>query len=230
MSPLRMPGGGGGVFIVSEDSSGGGGGANSATDGVTEHTMMLRDDDRGSPLHHPNKSKTSKKKYNDNMGLRLLSAMRVNGAVKMTDRNATNAVGVAAVPSNHPPPMREREDHLEMSLLPPRCVSPAVVGGGVGGQGGGDKAVKQDVTLMSILNHIAYVNNASEECKFEVRKLKSSRKSQIERVLQGTYASAALGFLLCIMETYRIYGPYGISADSQAPAPWPWFIFQTICR
>jgi len=38
----------------------------------------------------------------------------------------------------------------------------------------------------------------------------AARKSQVQRVLNVTRATAILGILLCITDAFRIFGPYGI--------------------
>nr|CAD7411398.1 unnamed protein product [Timema cristinae] len=108
---------------------------------------------------------------------------------------------------------------------------------------------KGDLTLHSILNHIAYVNKAAlsggEDPDDEQG---SSRKSQVQRVLHVTYTTAILGLSLCAADLGRLYGPYGLFAatsnvtrgvnddpdghtgSERGPRPWPWFCFQTLCR
>ncbi|CAG2066122.1 unnamed protein product, partial [Timema podura] len=72
---------------------------------------------------------------------------------------------------------------------------------------------KGDLTLHSILNHIAYVNKAAlsggEDPNDEQG---SSRKSQVQRVLHVTYTTAILGLSLCAADLGRLYGPYGLMA------------------
>ncbi|PSN29515.1 hypothetical protein C0J52_26867 [Blattella germanica] len=94
-----------------------------------------------------------------------------------------------------------------------------------------------DLTLHSILNHIAYVNRAALPNQNVGGTAPTSRKSQVQRVLNATYITALLGVILCLFDAGRLCGPYGLLATSRgatAPGtelrPWPWFCFQTICR
>ncbi|XP_068084393.1 uncharacterized protein [Anabrus simplex] len=103
-----------------------------------------------------------------------------------------------------------------------------------------------ELTLQSILNHIAYVNRSSQNLEVSPP---TNRKSQVQKVLHVTYATALLGLVLCIADMGRLYGPYGLSAPTNSaikllprsddtprpangtqPRPWPWFCFQTLCR
>src|ERR1043166_2291597 len=60
-----------------------------------------------------------------------------------------------------------------------------------------------DLTLSSILNHIAYVNqNSYDNCGLG---LKTNRKTQIQNVLRMTNATAILGILICILDIVRIF-------------------------
>ncbi|XP_065219891.1 uncharacterized protein LOC135845327 [Planococcus citri] len=103
-----------------------------------------------------------------------------------------------------------------------------------------DKVNKEnDILLHTILNHIAYVNRASggsdsgfAHCTHDATP--TSRKRQVRFVLKITYATAILGFCLTLGEFFQKFGPYGlmkyyISNDDEIE-PWPWFIFQTVCR
>ncbi|OXU19732.1 hypothetical protein TSAR_012839 [Trichomalopsis sarcophagae] len=99
-----------------------------------------------------------------------------------------------------------------------------------------------DFTLHSILNHIAYVNRAKSDTPLHIPEASTAaaRRAQIKRVLNVTYATAILGIILCIAEAGRIFGPYGLLANvvkhntkptaDQYPRPWPWIIYQTVCR
>ncbi|XP_072758120.1 uncharacterized protein [Anoplolepis gracilipes] len=99
-----------------------------------------------------------------------------------------------------------------------------------------------DFTLHSILNHIAYVNRAKSDTPLHIPEADTAaaRKSQMRRVLNVTRATAILGILLCITDAFRIFGPYGLLADTvqygaepapmQFPKPWPWLLYQTISR
>ncbi|GAB6024179.1 hypothetical protein CHUAL_008882 [Chamberlinius hualienensis] len=127
----------------------------------------------------------------------------------------------------------DQDDQLEMSLIP-KCRSNGsatkVKSERVQRMNGGSEDEKEDLTLISILNHIAYVNQAANGYKSDYRKMRLSKKSQVEKVLQGTCAAASLGLVLCLLELYRIYGQYGLLASYTEPEPWSWFIFQTTCR
>ncbi|XP_016772609.1 uncharacterized protein LOC412943 isoform X2 [Apis mellifera] len=99
-----------------------------------------------------------------------------------------------------------------------------------------------DFTLHSILNHIAYVNRTKSDTPLHVLEANTAaiRRSQIQKVLNVTYITAILGIILCITDVARIFGPYGLLAETvkygseptitQYPKPWPWFMFQTFCR
>ncbi|PNF43327.1 hypothetical protein B7P43_G14486 [Cryptotermes secundus] len=80
----------------------------------------------------------------------------------------------------------------------------------------------------------------------------TSRKSQVQKVLNATYITALLGLVLCVADMGRLCGPYGLMAptsnstgrtprggdsldplqqnDATGLRPWPWFCFQTLCR
>ncbi|XP_014227187.1 uncharacterized protein LOC106652634 isoform X2 [Trichogramma pretiosum] len=106
---------------------------------------------------------------------------------------------------------------------------------GLGSSGG-------DFTLHSILNHIAYVNRTKSGMPLHISEASTAaaRRAQIKRVLNVTYTTAILGIILCLADIARIFGPYGLWADvatqdskpapSQLPRPWPWIIYQTVCR
>ncbi|XP_075211482.1 uncharacterized protein LOC142318833 [Lycorma delicatula] len=91
-----------------------------------------------------------------------------------------------------------------------------------------------DLTLHTILNHIAYVNRAAAHSDSGLahsapQATPASRKQQVESVLRVTYATAFTGLLLCLANLFRLYGPYGLHSHSDI-CPWPWFCFETICR
>jgi len=69
-----------------------------------------------------------------------------------------------------------------------------------------------DFTLHSILNHIAYVNRAKSDIPLHIPETDTAvaRKSQMQKVLNVTRATAILGILLCVTDAFRIFGPYGI--------------------
>ncbi|XP_076662986.1 uncharacterized protein LOC143366094 isoform X2 [Andrena cerasifolii] len=99
-----------------------------------------------------------------------------------------------------------------------------------------------DFTLYSILNHIAYVNRSKTDTPLHILETNTAavRRSQIRKVLNVTYATAILGIILCVADVARIFGPYGLLAETvkygtrpvlaQYPKPWPWIVYQTICR
>ncbi|XP_046614617.1 uncharacterized protein LOC124302456 isoform X3 [Neodiprion virginianus] len=99
-----------------------------------------------------------------------------------------------------------------------------------------------DFTLHSILNHIAYVNRAKSDTPLHIPEADTAaaRKLQIRKVLNVTYATAILGIILCVADIGRIFGPYGLLAETatfgtrhnpaQIPQPWPWLLYQTLCR
>ncbi|KAK0169464.1 hypothetical protein PV328_012012 [Microctonus aethiopoides] len=108
-----------------------------------------------------------------------------------------------------------------------------------------DITANPDFTLHAILNHIAYVNRAKSDIPLHLPEtnIATNRKSQIQGVLNVTYATAILGIILCIADISRIFGPYGLLGETikyrnnedkmeniEFPKPWPWFIYQTICR
>lgn len=117
----------------------------------------------------------------------------------------------------------------ETNLLPENATSEARIMG-------------TDFTLHSILNHIAYVNRAKSDTPLHIPEADTAaaRKSQVQRVLNVTRATAILGILLCVTDAFRIFGPYGLFAETvkygaepaatQYPKPWPWFLYQTVSR
>ncbi|KDR22130.1 hypothetical protein L798_02094, partial [Zootermopsis nevadensis] len=116
----------------------------------------------------------------------------------------------------------EDEVTAETSLLPHQVEQPT-------------EEKTDDLTLHSILNHIAYVNRAALPNQSNMAiPAPTSRKSQVQKVLKGTYTTALLGLMLCVSDMGRLCGPYGLMAPvtnstGMAP-PWPWFCFQTLCR
>ncbi|XP_012257909.2 uncharacterized protein LOC105687107 isoform X1 [Athalia rosae] len=128
---------------------------------------------------------------------------------------------------------KSKEDHEEItaesSLLPDNVASES-------------RITASDFTLHSILNHIAYVNRAKSDTPLHIPEADTAaaRKSQIRRVLNVTYAAAILGIILCVADIGRIFGPYGLLAETikigdkhlpvQFPKPWPWLLYQTLCR
>ncbi|XP_076224173.1 uncharacterized protein LOC116424682 isoform X3 [Nomia melanderi] len=104
------------------------------------------------------------------------------------------------------------------------------------------KLTSSDFTLHSILNHIAYVNRSKSDIPLHILEANTAaaRRSQIRKVLNVTYITAILGIILCITDIARIFGPYGLLAErvkygtqpviTQYPKPWPWFVYQTLCR
>ncbi|XP_046669278.1 uncharacterized protein LOC124360060 isoform X2 [Homalodisca vitripennis] len=91
-----------------------------------------------------------------------------------------------------------------------------------------------DLTLHTILNHIAYVNRAAAHsdsglAPTPAHPTPASRKKQVTTVLRVTYATAILGLTLCLANLFQLFGPYGVAVSSDIK-PWPWFCFQTLCR
>ncbi|XP_068238785.1 uncharacterized protein [Palaemon carinicauda] len=97
----------------------------------------------------------------------------------------------------------------------------------------------QDLTLASILNHIAYVNQAATASKLP-RPIKDTRKAQVQQVLIVTYVTAVLGTVLSLALVYRVYGYFssGVGSATAAAAaaavlpnpPWLWFTYESGCR
>ncbi|KAK3857795.1 hypothetical protein Pcinc_035972, partial [Petrolisthes cinctipes] len=95
---------------------------------------------------------------------------------------------------------------------------------------------RADVTLSSILNHIAYVNQTATSHKLP-SSFKDSRKSQVQQVgnsphpqvLLVTYITAALGTLLSLALVYRLYGNFTSIAFLRRPS-WLWFTYESGCR
>ncbi|KAG7172254.1 hypothetical protein Hamer_G009609, partial [Homarus americanus] len=85
-----------------------------------------------------------------------------------------------------------------------------------------------DVTLTSILNHIAYVNQTAATSKLP-SSFKDSRKSQVQQVLVVTYVTAALGTLLSLALVYGLYGHFSSLKVLPRP-PWLWFTYESSCR
>ncbi|MCL4148923.1 UNVERIFIED_CONTAM: hypothetical protein GTU68_038735 [Idotea baltica] len=82
-----------------------------------------------------------------------------------------------------------------------------------------------DVTLSSILNHIAYVNQANAS-KGGV-KVKESRKEQVRQVLIVTYMTAILAMSLSLL---LVLGLYSHPPPLAPLSPWLWFSFESLCR
>ncbi|XP_078049950.1 uncharacterized protein LOC144476697 [Augochlora pura] len=101
------------------------------------------------------------------------------------------------------------------------------------------KITSSDFTLHSILNHIAYVDRSKSDTRLHILEA-NSKKMEIRKVLNVIYVTAILGIILCVADIARIFGPYGLLAErvrygiqptaSQYPKPWPWFVYQTLCR
>ncbi|KAK3923371.1 Dynein heavy chain 14, axonemal [Frankliniella fusca] len=89
-----------------------------------------------------------------------------------------------------------------------------------------------DVTLHSILNHIAYVNRGPRANSDE-RVQTSNRRRQLREVIHLTSATAILGLVLSVASVFQLFGPYGQlvgSCESGRGPAWLWFTFQTLCR
>nr|XP_053647549.1 uncharacterized protein LOC128699065 [Cherax quadricarinatus] len=87
---------------------------------------------------------------------------------------------------------------------------------------------RSDVTLTSILNHIAYVNQTAAASKIPTT-FKDSRKSQVQQVLLVTYVTAALGTLLSLALVYGLYEHFSSLTLLPRP-PWLWFTYESSCR
>ncbi|XP_045584713.2 uncharacterized protein [Procambarus clarkii] len=87
---------------------------------------------------------------------------------------------------------------------------------------------RADVTLTSILNHIAYVNQTAAASKLPTT-FKDSRKSQVQQVMLVTYVTAALGTLLSLALVYGLYGRFSSPMVVPRP-PWLWFTYESTCR
>ncbi|XP_071533460.1 LOW QUALITY PROTEIN: uncharacterized protein [Panulirus ornatus] len=87
---------------------------------------------------------------------------------------------------------------------------------------------RSDVTLSSILNHIAYVNQTATTAKLS-SSVKDSRKAQVQQVLVVTYVTAALGTLLSLALVYGLYGHFS-SLALLPRLPWLWFTYESSCR
>ncbi|XP_037075405.1 uncharacterized protein LOC119096609 [Pollicipes pollicipes] len=72
-----------------------------------------------------------------------------------------------------------------------------------------------DITLQTVLNHIAYINHPAT--------VKMSPKYQVRRILKVTYATALLGALLSASYLAVLYG--GLRPRSLA-----WLLLQTTAR
>ena len=68
-----------------------------------------------------------------------------------------------------------------------------------------------DVSLRSVLNHIAYINRGQRHNGHESgdEDLEKGRKSKVEWVLNITYITAMWGLMLCLSNMGRIYSPFG---------------------
>ena len=66
-----------------------------------------------------------------------------------------------------------------------------------------------DVTLHSILNHIAYVNRGGGSGGCGEASTGGSRRRQLRSVIDLASATAVMGLLLCIAELFQLYGPFG---------------------
>ncbi|XP_052132387.1 uncharacterized protein LOC113203428 [Frankliniella occidentalis] len=89
-----------------------------------------------------------------------------------------------------------------------------------------------DVTLHSILNHIAYVNRGPR-ANSEERVQTSNRRRQLREVIHLTSATAVMGLVLSVATIFQLFGPYGQlvgSCESGRGPAWLWFAFQTLCR
>ncbi|EEB12115.1 conserved hypothetical protein [Pediculus humanus corporis] len=77
---------------------------------------------------------------------------------------------------------------------------------------GGKQENATDVSLRSVLNHIAYINRGQQRNGHESgdEDLEKGRKSKVEWVLNITYITAMWGLMLCLSNMGRIYSPFGV--------------------
>lgn len=52
----------------------------------------------------------------------------------------------------------------------------------------------------------------------------------IHKVIMATYVTTFLGFVVCLLQLYSVFGSYGIFGSNPKPDPWPWLLFQTFQR
>ncbi|XP_017798303.1 PREDICTED: uncharacterized protein LOC108579307 [Habropoda laboriosa] len=104
------------------------------------------------------------------------------------------------------------------------------------------KVTNNDFMIHSILNHTAYVNRTKSDTPLQMLEANTAaiRRSKIPEIPNATYVTAILGIILCIADVARIFGPYGLLAETvkygtpptilQYPRPLPWFMYQNLCR
>lgn len=69
-----------------------------------------------------------------------------------------------------------------------------------------------------------------DDFRFDAHKLKPSRRSRVEKLLRKMVLTALLGFMLCLLQIYDVFGPHGLFSRHKKAQVLPWFCFQTICR
>ncbi|XP_023225784.1 uncharacterized protein LOC111626586 [Centruroides sculpturatus] len=69
-----------------------------------------------------------------------------------------------------------------------------------------------------------------DDFRFDAHKLKPSRRSRVEKLLRKMVLTALLGFILCLLQIYGVFGPHGLFCRQKKAQVIPWFCFQTICR
>ena len=55
-------------------------------------------------------------------------------------------------------------------------------------------------------------------------------RSGTAKVARITVATSVLGLLCCALQTYSLFGVYGLYSTVVHPQPWPWWVFQTCFR
>ena len=63
-----------------------------------------------------------------------------------------------------------------------------------------------------------------------VRASGKRRKERTSKVSKITFATSILGFVICGLQIYSMFGVYGLYSKDVNPSPWPWWVFQTCSR
>ena len=56
------------------------------------------------------------------------------------------------------------------------------------------------------------------------------QRSATAKVARITVTTSVLGLLCCALQTYSLFGVYGLYSTVVHPQPWPWWVFQTCFR